>query len=218
MQTLTNSGTLAQAREKLRSQKWFGCSSFALLLYVGFCLVLAMVSYLRPLPTFDRYLYAGAVASLRYSDPVMIQRIARAEFDTQPSPFVFENVAAEPYFADIYDNPYHFTEQLGLFRVKLGYVASGYVLWRAGLPILTGLRLVSAGLSLYYRFDYFRLDSGCCLILSAAADAAGVEHGTHGNRRSSLYNDNHLRTICTREKTKSIGRQPAHRLYFGEIR
>lgn len=145
MQTLTNSGTLAQAREKLRSQKWFGCSNFALLLYVGFCLVLAMVSYLRPLPTFDRYLYAGAVASLRYSDPVMIQRIARAEFDTQPSPFVFENVAAEPYFADIYDNPYHFTEQLGLFRVKLGYVASGYVLWRAGLPILTGLRLVSAG-------------------------------------------------------------------------
>jgi hypothetical protein len=144
MQTLTNSGTLAQARKKLRTQKWFGCSNFALLLYMSFCLVLAMASYLRPLPTFDRYLYAGAVASLRYSDPVIIHRIARAEFDAQPSPFVFENVVAEPYFANIYDNPYHFTEQLGLFRVKLGYVAAGYVLWRAGLPILTGLRLVSA--------------------------------------------------------------------------
>jgi hypothetical protein len=153
MQTLTNSGTIAQVHKKLRLQKWFGCSNFALLLYVGFCLTLAMASYLRPLPTFDRYLYAGAVASLRYSDPVIIHRIARAEFDAQPSPFVFENVTAEPYFADIRDNPYHFTEQLGLFRVKLGYVASGYVLWRAGLPILIGLRLISA----------------CCLLIAGLA-------------------------------------------------
>lgn len=111
---------------------------------MGFCLTLAMVTYLRPLPTFDRYLYAGAVASLRYSDPVEVHRIARAEFDAQPSPFEFENVAAEPYFADMHNNPYHFTEQLGLFRIKLGYVAAGYVLWRTGLPILVGLRLISA--------------------------------------------------------------------------
>jgi hypothetical protein len=105
---------------------------------------LTAVAYLRPLPTFDRYLYAGAVASLRYSDQITIHRIARAEFDAQPSPFQFENVLDEPYFADVRNNPDHFAQQLGLFRVKLGYVATGYVLWRAGLPILVGLRLISA--------------------------------------------------------------------------
>ncbi|HMD21421.1 MAG TPA: hypothetical protein VKH40_13930 [Alloacidobacterium sp.] len=133
-----------QSREQLEFRNWFGCSSLALFLYTGFCVALAIVTYLRPLPTFDRYLYAGAVASLRYSDPVTIHRIARAEFDTQPSPFPFESVAVEPYFADVRDNPYHFAQQLGLFRVKMGYVAAGYVLWRAGLPILSGLRLISA--------------------------------------------------------------------------
>ncbi len=131
-------------REQVAFRNWFGCSNLALFLYTGFCVALATATYFRPLPTFDRYLYAGAVASLRYSDPVTIHRIARAEFDAQPSPFPFESVAAEPYFADVRDNPYHFAQQLGLFRVKLGYVAAGYVLWRAGLPILAGLRLISA--------------------------------------------------------------------------
>jgi hypothetical protein len=112
--------------------------------YVAFCAALATLAYLRPLPTFDRYLYAGAVASLRYSDPTTIHSIARAELDAQPSPFRFENVASEPYFADVYDHPDHFAQQMGLFRVKLGYVAAGYVLWRAGLPILVGLRIISA--------------------------------------------------------------------------
>src|SRR5277367_2562840 len=143
MQNLVSSDTM-QGREQLEFRNWFGCSSLALFLYTGFCVALAIVTYLRPLPTFDRYLYAGAVASLRYSDPVTIHRIARAEFDTQPSPFPFESVAVEPYFADVRDNPYHFAQQLGLFRVKLGYVAAGYVLSRAGLPILSGLRLISA--------------------------------------------------------------------------
>ena len=143
MQNLVSSDTM-QGREQLEFRNWFGCSSLALFLYTGFCVALAIVTYLRPLPTFDRYLYAGAVASLRYSDPVTIHRIARAEFDTQPSPFPFESVAVEPYFADVRDNPYHFAQQLGLFRVKMGYVAAGYVLWRAGLPILSGLRLISA--------------------------------------------------------------------------
>ncbi|MGA9246493.1 MAG: hypothetical protein WBW03_31470 [Silvibacterium sp.] len=115
-----------------------------LIIYVGFCLALATASYLRPLPTFDRYLYAGAVASFRYSDPLTIHRTARAEFDAQPSPFRFESVAAEPYFADVYANPNHFAQQLGLFRVKLGYVAAGYLLWCTGLHILVGLRLISA--------------------------------------------------------------------------
>lgn len=53
-------------------------------------------------------------------------------------------MTGEPYFADVYNNPNHFAQQLGLFRVKLGYVATGYALWRAGLPILVGLRLISA--------------------------------------------------------------------------
>lgn len=127
-----------------RAYKWFGCSTLATLLYACFCLALATAAYLRPLPTFDRYLYAGAVASLRYSDPATIHRIARAEFDAQPSPFNFSSVADEPYFADVHNNPDHFAQQLGLFRVKLGYVAAGYALWRAGLPILSGLRLISA--------------------------------------------------------------------------
>jgi hypothetical protein len=119
-------------------------SPFALGVYVAFCAALATLAYLRPLPTFDRYLYAGAVASLRYSDPTTIQSIARAEFDAQPSPFRFESVASEPYFADVYDHPDRFAQQLGLFRVKLGYVAAGFMLWRAGLHILVGLRLISA--------------------------------------------------------------------------
>jgi len=127
-----------------RATQLFGCSRLILYLYVLFCLALAMVAYLRPLPTYDRLLYAGAVASLRYSDPVTLHRIARAEFDAQPSPFKFENVASRPYFVDVRDNPYHFVQQLGFYRVKLGYVAAGYALWRAGLPILVSLRLVSA--------------------------------------------------------------------------
>jgi hypothetical protein len=126
------------------TRKWFGCSSLALLLYTIFCVALAVTDYLRPLPTFDRYLYAGAIASLRYSDPATIHRIARAEFDAQPSAFQFESVATEPYFADVHENPDHFVQQLGFYRVKLGYVAAGYALWRAGLPILVGLRLISA--------------------------------------------------------------------------
>jgi len=143
MQNLASSDTMP-SRKQLTLRNWFGCSGFSLFLYTCFCVALATVAYLRPLPTFDRYLYAGAVASLQYSDPVTIHRIARAEFDVQPSPFPFQSVAAEPYFADVRDNAYHFAQQLGLFRVKLGYVAAGYVLWRAGLPIISGLRLISA--------------------------------------------------------------------------
>lgn len=141
---LISANHTADSRSQSPRQKWLGCSVQVLLSYLLFCLALAAAAYLRPLPTFDRYLYAGAVASLRYSDPVTIHRIARAEFDAQPSPFNFAAVASEPYFADIRDNPDHFGQQMGLFRVKLGYVAAGYVLWRAGLPILTGLRLISA--------------------------------------------------------------------------
>jgi hypothetical protein len=140
----TNSAPSTPGNRHSRARNWFGCSTPVLLLYTVFCLALAIVGYLRPLPTFDRYLYAGAVASLRYSDPVTIHQIALAEFNAQPSPFLFENISAEPYFADVRDNPYHFAEQLGLFRVKFGYVAAGYGLWRAGLPILIGLRLISA--------------------------------------------------------------------------
>jgi hypothetical protein len=125
-------------------QNWFGCSGLALFLYTVFCVALTTAAYLRPLPTFDRYLYAGAIASLRYSDPATIHDIARAEFDAQPSPFQFESVASEPYFADVHENFDHFVQQLGFYRVKLGYVAAGYALWRAGLPILVGLRLISA--------------------------------------------------------------------------
>jgi hypothetical protein len=122
----------------------FGCSHLSLALYLGYCLALAVAAYLRPLPTYDRYLYAGAVASFRYSDPATIHNIARAEFDSQPSPFQYQGAASDPYFTDVRDNPFHFAEQMGLFRVKLGYVAAGYALWRAGLPILVGLRLISA--------------------------------------------------------------------------
>ena len=123
----------------------FGCSYFVFVLYAGFCLALVTTTYLRPLPTYDRYLYAGAVASLQYSDPVVIHRIARFEFDGHLPQFDFDSVAAEPYFKDVRDNPWHFAEQMGLFRVKLGYVVAGYLLWKAGLPILVGLRLISAG-------------------------------------------------------------------------
>ena len=79
--------SIAPTSDSTRLRRWCGCSGLALILYVGFCLALATASYLRPLPTFDRYLYAGAVASLRYSDPIIVHRIARTEFDVQPSPF-----------------------------------------------------------------------------------------------------------------------------------
>jgi hypothetical protein len=133
-----------EARPLLRT--WFGCSGFTLMLYVVFCLALAAAGYFRSLPTYDRFLYAGAVASLRYSDPVTIHRIARQEFDVQPSPFPYKSIPGDAgvYTADLRDNPYHFVQHLGMFRVKMGYVAIGYVLWRAGLHILVALRLVSA--------------------------------------------------------------------------
>ena len=124
--------------------KWFGCSIFVLIVYIVCCMALAVTTYLRPYPTFDRYMYAGAVASLRYSDPVTIHRIALAELETQISPHRFDSVASEPYFADVHNNPNHFVQQLPFFRIKLGYVAAGYVLWRAGVPILVALRLISA--------------------------------------------------------------------------
>lgn len=81
---------------------------------------------------------------MRYSDPATIHRIARAEYDLQPSPYRFDLMPSQPYFVDVLNNPDHFVQQMGLFRVKLGYVAAGYVLWRMGLPILVGLRLISA--------------------------------------------------------------------------
>jgi hypothetical protein len=105
---------------------------------------LAIAGFLRSLPTYDRFFYAGAIASLRYSDPITIHRIARAEFDAQPSPFAYQRVINEPYFVDVRDNPYHFVQQLGFYRVKPAYIAIGYALWRAGLPILVSLRLISA--------------------------------------------------------------------------
>ena len=135
---------ITPSSNRSRLQRWFGCSSLALFLYTGFCVALATADYFRPLPTFDKYFYAGAIASFRYSDPITVHSIARAEFDAQPAPFRFESVAGEPYFSDVHDNPYHFVQQLGFYRVKLGYVAAGYLLWRAGLPILVGLRLISA--------------------------------------------------------------------------
>jgi hypothetical protein len=139
--------TLARSAQNVRTfeRRLFGCSRLGVLLYIVFSLTLATVCYLRPLPTFDRYLYAGAVASLRYSDPGAIHQVARAEFDATPNPFQFDSVASEPYFVDVYASSQHFAQQMGLFRVKLGYVAAGYVLWRAGLPVLVGLRLISAG-------------------------------------------------------------------------
>jgi hypothetical protein len=143
-QTHARSGLTALNDTLPLTRRWFGCSTLAFFLYTVFCVTLATAAYLRPLPTFDRLFYAGAVASLRYSDPATLFSIARAEFDAQPSPFHFESVAAEPYFTDVYKNPDHFAQQLQLSRIKLGYVASGYVLWRAGLPILVGLRLISA--------------------------------------------------------------------------
>lgn len=135
---------------KINSMKYpsagrlFGCSYISVFLYLLLCAVLAVTGHFRPLPTFDRYLYAGAVASLQYSDPIKIHQIARNEIDAQPAPFPLETVKDEPYFEDIWNNPYHFAEQMGLFRFKLGYVTAGYLLWRAGLPIIDGLRLVSA--------------------------------------------------------------------------
>jgi hypothetical protein len=144
MPILASSFTAASDRDQTMLCKWFGCSFLAFFLYVIFCMALATAAFLRPLPTYDRLLYAGAVASLRYSDPVTIHRIARAEFDAQPSPFHFGNAAAEPYFTDVYNNPNHFAQQLALFRVKMGYVSAGYILWRAGLPIIVSLRLISA--------------------------------------------------------------------------
>jgi hypothetical protein len=134
----------APGRTQSSLRHWFGCSFLAFFLYVIFCTALAVITFLRPLPTYDRFLYAGAVASLRYSDPVTLHRIARAEFDAEPSRFDFASVSAEPYFLDVYNNPYHFVQQLGLSRIKFGYVAAGYVLWRGGLPILVSLRLISA--------------------------------------------------------------------------
>src|SRR5215831_7024610 len=105
----------AQRRNGTRLQRWFGCSSPVLIVYVAFCLALAAIAYLRPLPTFDRYLYAGAVASLRYSDPVTIHRVAREEFDVQPSPFPYKSILGDDglYAIDLRDNPYHFVQDLG---------------------------------------------------------------------------------------------------------
>jgi hypothetical protein len=140
----SNSNGKRAGGEDRRAMWLVGYRNVALCLYVVFCAILAVIAYHRPLPTFDRYFYAGAVASLRYSDPVTIHRIARAEFEAQPAPFQFQSVAAQPYFADVYDSPHDFVEQLGFYRVKLGYVAAGYFLWRTGLPILTSLRLISA--------------------------------------------------------------------------
>lgn len=157
--------TALQTSHGAAANRLLGRSVPLAILYVLFCLALATAAYLRPLPTYDRLLYAGAVASLRYSDPATVYRFARAEFDTQPSPFDFNSVANEPYFADVYNNPEHFSEQLGLFRVKLGYVTTGYALWRAGLPILTSLRLISAGSLLLVSLTLFLWT--CDAVLSA---------------------------------------------------
>lgn len=138
-------GQIVPARNGSFLDFWLDYPNYVLCLYVSLSLALSVAVYLRPLATYDRYLYAGAVASLRYSDAVTIHRIARAEFDAERTPYRFDIVADEPYFSDVYADSGHFAEQMGLFRAKLGYVALGYTLWRAGLPILVGLRVISAG-------------------------------------------------------------------------
>jgi len=62
-------------------QRQFYCSILVQVVYLGFCLTLAAITYLRQMPTFDRYLSAGPGASLRYFDSVLTHDIARAEFD-----------------------------------------------------------------------------------------------------------------------------------------
>lgn len=144
MQTHTPSGVGAHSETRSATRRWIGCSIPVLVLYIGFCAALAVAGFLRSLPTYDRFFYAGTIASFRYSDPITVHRIARAEFDAQPSPFRYETVASDPYYADMHDNPYHFMQQLGFYRVKPAYIVMGYALWRAGLSILVSLRLISA--------------------------------------------------------------------------
>jgi hypothetical protein len=111
-------------------------------LYIIFLFSMSVLCYLRPLPTYDRLLYAAMVASLRYPDAATIYKLATQEFENEPTRYKYTN--PNPYFTDLLQNPEHLKAQLWIFKVKLAYPALGYVLWRAGVPILHGLRVVSA--------------------------------------------------------------------------
>ncbi len=112
-------------------------------LYFLFLAAISFAGFLRPARTFDRLLYAAAVASLRYSDPSAIHAIARREYDREPEPYVAEAQYTK-YTNAVLDDPQILYNHVWLFKIKAGYVYLGYLLWRLGVPILVALRLISA--------------------------------------------------------------------------
>lgn len=117
--------------------------SVRVLLYLAFLTAVSLFGFLRPLRTFDRLLYAATVASLRYSDPSVVHEIARREFDKEPDPYISQPQNTE-YTNAVLENPQVLYNHVWLFKIKAGYVWLGYAIWRMGLPILVGLRLISA--------------------------------------------------------------------------
>jgi hypothetical protein len=112
-------------------------------LYFVFLAAISVAGFLRPLHTFNRVLYAATVASFQYSDPLSFTRFARQEFDKELDPYVSEPQYSE-YTNAVLENPQVLYNHVWLFKIKAGYVWLGYLLWRMGLPILVGLRLISA--------------------------------------------------------------------------
>lgn len=120
--------------------------------YVALIAAVAAVAYRRPLVTFDRVMYAGAVVSLDVADPLRIHDGAVAAMAPEPP---FNPAPGGPdveYVSRTLREPTAIADQVSLFRMKFGYVGAGWLLWKMGLPLVRALHLISVlsfvGLSL----------------------------------------------------------------------
>src|SRR5215472_12303338 len=112
-------------------------STYALL--VG---LVAVVAYRRPLVTFDRVLYVAAVASLDTRDAGAIHDTALNAMGNE-SVFETSDPAAAEYVQRTMGERSALAEQSPLFRVKLGFVLTAWLLWKCGIPLMRALHLIS---------------------------------------------------------------------------
>ena len=130
MKTMIDKGaTLKQPTADRASSHMSLWWSSRVVVYVLLLGSVAAVAYYRPQPTFDRYLYAAAAASLNSSDAKEIhdQALRRANWGLDYPHTSFTD--------DIFNNPAHMARQLPFYTIRPAYIwLIRYVPMRAVSP------------------------------------------------------------------------------------
>jgi hypothetical protein len=116
-------------------------TSYIVIPYLGFFLLLSAWAVLQPQYTWDLLGYIGCAVDS--TDARVIHRVA---FDAiRPVASSPEIQVDNPYRVDVTRNPYHFAEQLPFYSIKPAYVGLVKVIHRAGMPFPRAAVAVSAG-------------------------------------------------------------------------